>query len=131
MNTKIRERLSLQALVLTLISFTASGQITDLVQTDGIIPPLNKANIGRIIYRNGNIPLDQLKETDFLTSFALKPASDLNIRVSLGNSITNYLHSLSPASTEKELRHPPGRQNDSGLYTSGCSSINYYKSTNT
>ena len=87
MNSKIRQRSSLLALVIALISVNAKGQIHDLVQTDGIVHPLHKANIGRIIFMNGNIPLDQLKETDFLTSFALKPASDLNIRVFLANSI--------------------------------------------
>ncbi len=75
MNSKIRQRSSLLALVIALISVNAKGQIHDLVQTDGIVHPLHKANIGRIIFMNGNIPLDQLKETDFLTSFALKPAA--------------------------------------------------------
>lgn len=103
MKRKFRPQSLLLALVFALISFSSTGQIPDLVQTDGIVHPLHKANIGRIRFMNGNIPLDQLKETDFLTSFLLKPASDLNIRVFLGNSITNYLHHLAPALTEEEL----------------------------
>ncbi|MEI9809921.1 MAG: hypothetical protein WDO16_19765 [Bacteroidota bacterium] len=74
----------------------AFGQIKDIVQADEIINPLHKANIGRITFMNGNIPLDQYKQSDFLACFELTHTSNLNIRVFMGNSITNYLHQLAP-----------------------------------
>jgi CubicO group peptidase (beta-lactamase class C family) len=57
---------------------------------------LQKANIGKVTFMRGNIPLEQYKETDFLTSFELTGNSSLNIRVFMGNSITNYMHQLAP-----------------------------------
>ena len=69
-----------------------SAQNNDLVKTDGITTELHKNNIGKITFMNGNIPLDQYKESDFLKSFELKRKSDLNIRVFMNNSVTNYLH---------------------------------------
>jgi CubicO group peptidase (beta-lactamase class C family) len=83
--------------------FISSGQIKDIVETDGITNPLHKANTGRITFMNGNIPIEQYKESDFLTIFELKAATDLNIRVFMSNSITNYLHVLAPDLTAEEL----------------------------
>lgn len=82
---------------------TLRGQIEDIVQTDGIKNPLHQANVGRITFMSGNIPLEEYRETDFLTAFELTPASNLNIRVFMDNSITNYMHRLAPELTEQEL----------------------------
>ncbi|PLK43120.1 serine hydrolase [Emticicia sp. TH156] len=90
-------------LLLPLFYLTANGQSSDLVKTDGMVNALHQANIGRITFMNGNIPLDVYKDSDFLTSFELKPVSDLNIRPFLANSITNYLHQLAPGLSEEEL----------------------------
>lgn len=49
------------------------------------------------------IPIETFNETDFLQSFELKENSDLNIRVFMGNSLTNYLHTLSPQLSADEL----------------------------
>jgi hypothetical protein len=48
------------------------------------------------------IAIENFKETDFLNSFELKRRNDLNIRVFLDKSLTNY-HLLSPQSTADEL----------------------------
>ncbi|UTA69158.1 serine hydrolase [Emticicia sp. 21SJ11W-3] len=90
-------------LLLPLFYITANGQSSDLVKTDGMVNALHQAHVGRITFMNGNIPLDVYKESDFLTSFELKPVSDLNIRPFLANSITNYLHHLAPGLSEEEL----------------------------
>lgn len=83
--------------------FSAFGQVKDLVATDGITTDLHKANVGRVTFMKGNIPLDQYKPSDFLKSFQLGYRSDLNIRVFMDNSVTNYLHQLAPDLPEKEL----------------------------
>lgn len=92
-------------LLLSLCYLTVFSQSNDLVKTDGITHTLHQAHVGRITFMNGNIPLDQYKESDFLTSFELKPVSDLNIRPFLANSITNYLHQLAPELNEEELNN--------------------------
>ena len=75
---------------------TVCAQIKDIVQTDGFVNPLHQANVGRIAFLPSDIPMEKLKESDFLTSFELKYVSDLSIRPFLANSITNYLHQLAP-----------------------------------
>lgn len=79
------------------------GQTQNLVKTDGITTSLHKNNIGKVTFMKGNIPLDQYKESDFLKSFPLTYRSDLNIRVFMDNSVTNYLHQLSPELSASEL----------------------------
>ena len=73
-----------------------SAQNSDLFKTDGITTELHKNNIGKVTFMKGNIPLEQYKEGDFLKSFELTYKSDLNIRVFMNNSVTNYLHQLNP-----------------------------------
>ncbi|RYU96262.1 serine hydrolase domain-containing protein [Emticicia agri] len=90
------KKLILTLLVLFPVCHATYGQTKDLVQTDGFVNPLHQANVGRIAFLPDNIPIEQLKESDFLTSFELKPVSDLSIRPFLANSITNYLHQLAP-----------------------------------
>ncbi|MDR7369324.1 serine hydrolase [Flavobacterium aquidurense] len=80
-----------------------SAQNNDLIKTDGITTELHKKNVGKITFMNGNTPLDQYKESDFLKSFELKHKSDLNIRVFMNNSVTNYLHQLNPDLTAEKL----------------------------
>ncbi len=91
----------MKKLILTLLLacpmlYATYGQTKDIVQTDGFVNPLHQANVGRIAFLPSDIPIDQLKESDFLTSFELKYVSDLSIRPFLANSITNYLHQLAP-----------------------------------
>ena len=91
----------LVAIFLTTINLF--GQTTDLVKFDSIIYPIHKANIGKIAFMSKVVPIETFTQEDFLTTFELKEKSDLNIRVFLGNSLTNYLHLLSPQLTADEL----------------------------
>ncbi|NMR34018.1 serine hydrolase [Chryseobacterium aquaticum] len=88
---------------LSLFCLTIFGQSQDLVKNDGITTDLHKKSVGKITFMNGNIPLDQYKESDFLKSFPLTYKSDLNIRVFMDNSITNYLHSLAADLSAEQL----------------------------
>jgi len=49
------------------------------------------------------VPIEDFKQSNFLTSFELKEKTDFNIRVFLGNSLTNYIHLLSPQLTADEI----------------------------
>lgn len=79
------------------------GQAKDIVATDGITSEMHKSHIGQIIFMDRNIPLDECRESDFLKTIALTKQTNLNIRVFLGNSITNYMHQLAPELTAEEL----------------------------
>ena len=81
-----------------------SSQNNDLIKTDGITNELHKNNIGKITFMNGNIPLNQYKESDFLKFFELQRISDLNIRVFMDNSVVNYLHQLDPSLSSEFLQ---------------------------
>jgi len=79
------------------------GQTSDLVKSDSIVYEIHKANIGKIAFMGQIVPIENFKQSDFLTSFELKEKTDFNIRVFLGNSLTNYLHLLSPQLSADEL----------------------------
>ncbi|QGK77118.1 hypothetical protein [Flavobacterium sp. SLB02] len=81
---------------ISLFCLTGFSQNADLFKTEGITGELHQSNIGKVTFMDGNIPLDQYKKTDFLQSFNLTYKSNLNIRIFLDNSITNYLHELAP-----------------------------------
>jgi hypothetical protein len=88
---------------ISLSYFMGFSQNANLFKTDEISGNLYKSNIGKVTFMNGNIPLDQYKESDFLTTFNLVYKSNLNIRFFLNNSITNYLHQLAPNLSAEEL----------------------------
>lgn len=79
------------------------GQTTDLVKCDSITFPIHQANIGKIAFMTKTVPIETFAQTNFLTRIELVEKSDINIRVFLGNSLTNYLHLLSPQLTAEEL----------------------------
>jgi CubicO group peptidase (beta-lactamase class C family) len=96
------KKLSLM-IAISLTTINLFGQTVDFVKCDSITYPIHKANIGRIAFMEKVVPIETFTQTDFLTTFELKEKSDLNIRVFLGNSLTNYLHLLSPQISADEL----------------------------
>lgn len=91
-------------LVLGVLTYlNVSGQKSEFVKSDSIIYPIHQSNIGKIAFMGQAIAIENFKATDFLESFELKEKTDLNIRVFLGHSLTNYLHLLSPQLPIEEL----------------------------
>jgi CubicO group peptidase (beta-lactamase class C family) len=86
-----------------LLAVNAFGQIKNIVEIEEIKNALHLANVGKIAFLAGAIPLENSKTEDFLKEFEMKEKSDLHIRVFLGNSLTNYLHQLQPDSSVEEL----------------------------
>ncbi|MGC1389794.1 MAG: serine hydrolase [Bacteroidales bacterium] len=86
-----------------IISVSLSGQTQDIVKTAGITFLLHRENIGKIIFTSKSIPLEELKETDFLNTYILTNKSDLFITVFMNNSVTNYMHILAPDLSAAEL----------------------------
>lgn len=101
-NTIMTKQILLSFWALLLV-FHLSGQSGNLVKPDSIMYPIHIANIGKIAFMGPIIPIEQFKESDFLTSFELREKTDLNIRVFLANSLTNYLHLLGPNLSADEL----------------------------
>ncbi|MBC7911889.1 MAG: serine hydrolase [Pyrinomonadaceae bacterium] len=95
-------KLTINTVIYLFLAAAIFGQ-TDLVKTEGITNPLHQANIGKITFMSTLIPIENYKETDFLKAFELKETGDLNIRVFMDNSLTNYLHRLAPSLTAEEL----------------------------
>jgi len=83
-------------LLALLCPFASGAQTADLVPTDGITNDVHKANVGRVTFMAKPIPPEKYTEADFLETFTLTRKCDLNIRVFMDNSITNYLHKLEP-----------------------------------
>lgn len=90
------------AVVCLSLSGAAFGQ-ADIVKSEGITSPLHRAHAGKITFMSKLIPIENYKEADFLKTFELKETGDLNIRVFMSNSLTNYLHRLAPGLTAEEL----------------------------
>ena len=93
---------SVMTALFLLLSGAAFGQ-TDIVKSEGITNPLHQANLGRIAFISIPIPVESLKETDFLKTFELRETGDLAFRAFMGNSLTNYLHRLAPELSVDEL----------------------------
>jgi CubicO group peptidase (beta-lactamase class C family) len=98
---KTLNRIIVSALTL-LIATVAFGQ-ADIVKSDGITSPLHQQNIGRVTFMEKPIPIEHYKQTDFLKQIELSETKDLSIRVFMANSLTNYLHRLSPELPPDEL----------------------------
>lgn len=85
------------------ISNHLPAQTSDLVTPDPITLPIHREHTGAIAFMKTIIPIEQFKSTDFLQDFELKEKTDLNIRVFMANSLTNYLHQLAPELPAEEL----------------------------
>jgi CubicO group peptidase (beta-lactamase class C family) len=99
MSTKLA---SIAFTLLMMMSVTTRAQ-TDIVKTDGVTGDVHRANLGRIVFTAKSVPIENLKETDFLKTFALNETNELAIKAFFGNSLTNYLHRLAPELSVDEL----------------------------
>jgi len=88
---------------LILISGLSFGQIQNSIDPEKIENPVQKNHLNTIAFLDKSIPLENIKETDFLTSMILQEDKDFDIRVFLDNSLVNYLHQLNPALSTDEL----------------------------
>lgn len=78
-------------------SVSVYAQIEDIVKTEGITSSLHSNSVGKIYFTSNDIALPALKSSDFLSTYKLTNKSNLYFIAFMGNSITNYLHQLSPA----------------------------------
>ncbi|NIF04245.1 serine hydrolase [Chryseobacterium sp. Tr-659] len=64
---------------------------------------IQKKYSGKIVFLNKKISLENLKESDILTSTTFQENKDLDIHVFFDNSLINYLHQIDPALNTDEL----------------------------
>ncbi|WP_137905100.1 serine hydrolase domain-containing protein [Chryseobacterium sp. 2VB] len=79
------------------------GQNNNIVNPEKIENPVQKKNNGRILFLSQNTPLENLKDSDILTSAVFQENGDLGIHAFFDNSLINYLHQLEPGWTMDEL----------------------------
>lgn len=93
--------------ILFILTFIASGtlfaQTTNITEPEPINSHVHKANIGKVVFLADTISINQLKETNFLSSFEAKPPNNLYMRILMGNSLSNYQHPLNPALSIEDL----------------------------
>lgn len=90
-------------IVFLILTGSLFAQVTDFVKPDPVTFPVHKEHIGTIAFMEKVVPIEQFGETDFLRSFEWNEKGDLNIRVFMENSLTNFLHRLSPELSAEEL----------------------------
>ncbi len=101
---KSKSRLNFLLLLLMVPSLLIGCQDTpDLVQADEFSHPLHEKHLGKIVFTEGLLPLDQLDESDLLDSFLLEEGSNLAMTAFQGNSLVNYLHPLDRNLRAQEL----------------------------
>lgn len=79
------------------------GQSSNIVNPEKIENPIQKKYSGKIVFLNKNIPLENLKDSDIITSSVFQENSNLGIHAFFENSLLNYLHQLAPSRTADEL----------------------------
>ena len=91
-------------MLLTLLAAAkVNGQTGDIVKDQGITTELHRANIGKILFTDKVIPLQDQQPVDFLSSYTLTNKSNLYMTVFLAHSNTNYLHRLAPGISADSL----------------------------
>ena len=86
-----------------LLANLACGQQGNFVETEGINNSIHQQNIGRIRFMQKAIAVEKAQESDYISSFDYNENTDFNIRIYLGNSLTNYLHKLDPSFSAQDL----------------------------
>ncbi|KAB1230484.1 serine hydrolase domain-containing protein [Chryseobacterium viscerum] len=96
----------MKAILLSIFIFTTSlyqGQIKNIVNPEKIESPVQKTHSGKVVFLTQNIALENLKDSDLISSSIFQENGDLNIHAFFENSLINYLHQLEPNWTVDEL----------------------------
>lgn len=90
-------------LVLIFVFCLSFSQNSNIVEPEKIENSVQKNHLNEIMFLDKVIPLENMKETDFLKSMTFQEDKDFDIRVFLDNSLINYLHQLDSSLTVEEL----------------------------
>lgn len=89
--------------MLILISGLSFGQIDNIAEPEKIENPVQKNYLNKIVFLDKVIPLENIKEADFLKKMTFQEDKDFDIRVFMDNSLVNYLHQLDSSLSVDEL----------------------------
>lgn len=90
-------------LALVFVFCLSFSQKSNIVEPEKIENSVQKNHLNEIMFLDKVIPLENMKETDFLKSMTFQEDKDFDIRVFLDNSLINYLHQLDSSLTVEEL----------------------------
>ncbi|UKB80618.1 serine hydrolase domain-containing protein [Chryseobacterium sp. MEBOG07] len=96
----------MKAILLSIFILTCSlyqGQIKNIVNPEKIESPVQKTHSGKVVFLTQNIALENLKDSDLISSSIFQENGDLSIHAFFENSLVNYLHQLEPNWTVDEL----------------------------
>ncbi|AZA90704.1 class C beta-lactamase-related serine hydrolase [Chryseobacterium nakagawai] len=79
------------------------GQSKNIINPEKIENPIQKKYSGKIVFLNKAVSLENLKDSDIITSSVFQESGDLGIHAFFDNSLINYLHKLRPNWTVDEL----------------------------
>lgn len=79
------------------------GQAQNIVTPEKIENSVQKNQLNTIVFLDKVVPLEGLKENDFLKNMTLQEDKDFDIRIFQDNSLVNYLHQLEPSLTADDL----------------------------
>ncbi|MCD1116429.1 serine hydrolase domain-containing protein [Chryseobacterium turcicum] len=94
---------SILLFTLILVSSFSLSQTKNIVGTEKIENQTQKNHLNQILFLDKVVPLDDLKESDFLKTMIFQEDKDFDIRVFHDNSLVNYLHQLDNSLTVDEL----------------------------
>src|SRR6218665_2586767 len=79
------------------------AQIKNITEPEKIENPVQKKHLNQILFLDKVVPVENLKESDFLKTMTFQEDKDFDVRVFMDNSLVNYLHQLDNSLTVDEL----------------------------
>lgn len=90
-------------IILFLLSNLYFGQSQNIVTPQKIENSFHQNHLNKIVFLNQAVALENITESDFISSMIFQEDKDLDIRVFQENSLVNYLHQLDPSLSIDEL----------------------------
>lgn len=90
-------------IILFLLSNLYFAQSQNIVTPQKIENSFHQNHLNKIVFLNQAVALENIRESDFISSMIFQEDKDLDIRVFQENSLVNYLHQLDPSLSIDEL----------------------------
>lgn len=91
------------SLLFVLILINSFFFAQNIVEPEKIENSVHKNHLNKIVFLDKVIPLENIKESDFLKTMIFQEDKNFDIRIFLDNSLVNYLHQLDSSLTVDEL----------------------------
>lgn len=91
------------SLLFVLILINSFFFAQNIVEPEKIENSVQKNHLNKIVFLDKVIPLENIKESDFLKTMIFQEDKNFDIRIFMDNSLVNYLHQLDSSLTVDEL----------------------------